>query len=390
MQRKVLLISNHNTDRRPWNGVCYEVLRTVSAIEPATLIAPSALAGTVRLNSSLFEPLHRDRGSVLSILREINLMRNGAAFEPVTVEEDHDVCFFIGQFLSDLINLRRVRGWRKRSRIAVAFILETWEGSLERCKAELALLNEFDHVFVLNADSIASLSGMIRTPVSFLATATDCLAAAPRSEAAPRAVDAVCFGRRLDPVHRRLRAIAQDRNWLYLFDTWSGLKAIDWEQVRESNASVMRRSRYAVVWDPSVSAKKAPRMQDQRALTTRYFEAAAGGAIILGSRTPSDEFAAHFDWPDAVVDIATDGSDLEARLNELEADPVRCATIRRNNVVNCLRRHDWLHRWERVLETLQLEPTPAHLERRAALEDRAQAIELDGAEPAPALRAISA
>ena len=376
MVRKVLLISNFNSDRRAWNGVPYEFVSTIAGFENATIVAPAA--GPLRPSGSLFEPIRRDRGSIQTILREFSLMRRGGAFEPIALDQDYDVCFFVGQFARDLINLRRVRDWRKRSRIAIAFIIESWSSQLERDRAELALLDQFDHVFVMNAGSIPNLKRYTKAPVTFLSTATDCMRACPTPNSAERVIDVACIGRRIDTVHNRMLAVARERGWFYLYDVWGDLRAIDWAQAREANANVIKRSRYSIVWDPAAEKTKSASMGDERALTTRYFESAAGGSILLGSRSAAPEFAGHFDWPDVVIDIAPDGSDLEARLDELDADPARCAGIRRANVTNCLRRHDWGHRWRSILDTLDLAPTQALLDRLAALDARADVIERSG------------
>ncbi len=115
----------------------------------------------------------------------------------------------------------------------------------------------------------------------------------------------------------------------------------------------------------------------ERALSTRYFEGAAGGAILLGSRPGCPEFDDLFDWPDAVVDIAPDGSDLRQVLAALEADPERVAAARIANVVNSLRRHDWAVRWASILDTLDLPRTEAHDARLRQLAHAAEQIELE-------------
>ena len=376
MARKVLLISNFNIDRRAWNGVPYEFITSIAGVENATVVAPPG--GPMRPSGSLFEPMRRDRGSILTILREFNLMRSGGAFDPIVLDQDYDVCFFVGQFARDLINLRRVRDWRKRSKIAIAFIIETWSSQLERDRTELAMLDQFDHVFVLNSSSISNMKRYTKTPITFLSTATDCLVACPAPNDVERVIDVACIGRRVDLVHDRMLEIAQERDWFYLFDVWGDFRARDWAQLRRANAGVVKRSRYTIVWDPAAERTKSATMGDERALTTRYFEFAAGGSILLGSRSSAPEFATHLDWPDVVVDIARDGSDLDERLDELEANPSRCAAIRRANVTNCLRRHDWAHRWRTVLDTLGLAPTQAHLDRIAELDARADAIDQAG------------
>jgi len=372
LQRKVLLISNHNADRRARNGVCYEFVDVIAGVETATVVAP-AVAPAAR-GTDLIEALRPGRGSLRAILKEIDLVRRGGAIAPVAVAEKHDVCLFVGQFLRDLVNLRRVHGWRERSTFAAAFIIETWTGSLERHRSELAMLDLFDHVFVMNADAVPVLQRYTRTPVAVMNTATDCLHASPVDIDAPRPVDVACIGRRIDVVRDRLRALAETRDLFYVFDIWGGGRAIDWAAARAANAGLIRRSRYSIVWDPATTTSKLAVMRSDRALSTRYFESAAGGAILLGSRSMAPAFAETFDWPDAVVEIAPDGSDLEARLDALDRDPARCAAIRQANVVNCLRRHDWVHRWQQVLAVAGLEPTAAHRARLDALEARADGI----------------
>jgi hypothetical protein len=381
LRRKVLLVSNHNADRRARNGVCYEFVDVVAGVENATLLAPAV--PTSQRRADLLEPLRSGRGSLRAIVKEIDLAWRGGAIAPVTVSEDYDVCFFVGHFLRDLINLRRVHGWRTRSKFAAAFIVETWTGTLDRNRSELSVLDQFDHVFVMNADAVPVLQRHTRTPVSVMNTATDCLRASPLAIDAPRPVDVACIGRRVDAVHHRLRALASERDLFYVFDIWGGGRAIDWAEARAANAELIRRSRYSIVWDPATTKSKAAVMRSDRALSTRYFESAAGGAILLGSRSAAPAYAQNFDWPDAVIDIAPDGSDLEARLQELDGDPVRCAAIRRANVVNCLRRHDWVHRWQQVLAIAGLEPTSLHRARLDALEARAQAIEAPIRLPVP-------
>jgi hypothetical protein len=381
LQRKVLLVSNHNADRRARNGVCHEFVDVVAGVENATLLAPEAQA--MPRGADLLEPLRPGRGSLLAIAKEFDLAWRGRAIAPVTVSEDYDVCFFVGHFLRDLINLRRVSGWRTRSKFAVAFIVETWTGSLDRNRSELSVLDQFDHVFVMNADAVSVLQRYTRTPVSAMNTATDSLHASPVAIDTPRPVDVACIGRRVDAVHHRLRALASERDLFYVFDIWGGGRAIDWAEARAANAELIRRSRYSIVWDPATTKSKAAVMRSDRALSTRYFESAAGGAILLGSRSAAPAYAQNFDWPDAVIDIAPDGRDLEARLQELDGDPVRCAAIRRANVVNCLRRHDWVHRWQQVLAVAGLEPTALHRARLDALEARAQTIEAPIRVPVP-------
>ena len=50
-------------------------------------------------------------------------------------------------------------------------------------------------------------------------------------------------------------------------------------------------------------------------------------------------------------------------LEQFEQSPARLDRIRRANVTNCLRKHDWSHRWRRVLDLAGLAPMPAYHKR---------------------------
>ena len=57
-----------------------------------------------------------------------------------------------------------------------------------------------------------------------------------------------------------------------------------------------------------------------------------------------------------------------AELNDwLRADPARMERIRRDNIAQSLRRHDWAHRWAEMLTVLGLPLTEAHRTRLARL-----------------------
>jgi Glycosyl transferases group 1 len=374
VDRKTLLISTFNCDRRASQGVCYEFLNVISQIEDAAIVAPVSARGLSALRSGLSATLRMGRESIRGGARQIAAAQRGVLFRPTALDEDYDVTFFMCQFPRDLPNVELVTDWRRRSRLAVAFILESWTSTIDEFSAEISILDKFDHVFVLNAAAIPHLRRHTRTPVSFLPTAADCLSDLTDGEQPERVIDVLSIGRRVQAAHQRLVETVRERGWFYLFDVWSNLKSADWAAVRAANAGMIRRSRYFVVWDVSQSIKKGEFAMVDRALSTRYFEGAAGGAILLGSRTASAEFEACFDWPDAVVDVAPDGSDLDARLDELEADPERRAAISRDNMLNCLRRHDWAHRWSTVIEALGLAVTPAHTARFARLERRASTL----------------
>ena len=67
------------------------------------------------------------------------------------------------------------------------------------------------------------------------------------------------------------------------------------------------------------------------------------------------------------------------QIADLDGDPERLARIRRDNIHNAALRHDWVHRFRTVFETLGIAPTEAMLAREERLHAlSAQALERAG------------
>jgi hypothetical protein len=375
MKRSVLLASNFNVWREPFNGQAQAFLNVVSGVEEADLVAPAGadyLAGhgaRPSVRYLLWETSYR----LLSQAR-IAMHRPGfSSMRPTTIERDYDLFFFVCQFPHELCALNRLRGWRKRSRTAICYILETWSSSLQEVAANLRLLDAFDEVFVLNAQSIPELQRHTTAKVSHLAPAVDAMLAAPKPDAPHRSIDVYSFGRRAPAIHAQLLELARSEDdFAYIFDTLHGGTVIDWSDHRFLTASLMKRSRYFIAFNPpDIGGGGKGRFKDEQALSTRYFEGAAGGAVMLGSAPRCPQFGVAFDWPDAIIPLSPD-SNIAALLRELDRDPERLETVSRRNVRECLLRHDWSHRWATILEHVGLEPTPALEARIAKLRSKAR------------------
>lgn len=348
--RRVLLASNYNAWPEAFNGQAYSFLEVVRTMECADVLAPAApsyMSG--RLLRPAFSYLTGEllARSYSQIRSTLNLSRHAPGARD-HVAQDYDLFFFMCQFPLELSCLNRISGWRERSRLAVAFILETWPHLLRASAPDLRVLNKFDHVFVLNARSVDDLRKMISTPCSFLPTAADCLAASPYPDPPPRTVDVYSMGRRPSVVHEQLIDHARrNARFLYIYDVMQHGTILNWRDSRLLTSSLIKRSKFFLAYDPRNTAGDA--------LSTRYFEGAAGGAVLIGSAPPCPEFASCFDWDDAVVEIPADEQRLPALLERLSSDPDRLAAISKRNAIECLRRHDWAHRWDAILGVLGLE-----------------------------------
>jgi hypothetical protein len=355
--RSVLLASNYNVWREPFNGQSYSFLSVISEVENAAILAPpgvSYLAGhAVRPNLGYLmgEAYYRIVSQVRHRLGLASLSNMATA----TVDKNYDMFFFCCQFPQELACLDRISGWRERSGTAVCYLLETWSSSLASSRTNLRLLDKFDHVFVLNAASVPLLQEYTSTPISHLAPATDCAMARPLTVRSERSIDVYSFGRRSAPVHEQLvRRAARSSDFLYVYDTISGGTVANWREHRQLTASMMKNSRYFIAFNPSdVGGGAKGAYLGEQALSTRYFESIAGGAVMLGTVPDCAEFAQNIDWPDAVIELQPDG-DVCALLDELDSQPERMEALRKRNVAESLARHDWSHRWRSVLTHLGL------------------------------------
>ncbi len=364
--RHCLLIATFNMDARAWSGVPWEFAQVLGQIESLDVVAPRDRFYD-KDNPTAIAPL-RDR-------LEARWLRARGRHVPrmpvVQLTRDYDLALYVCQFIYEIEEIVQVRDFHSRAKKSALFLFEGWPATFAARSRTLALLDRFDHVFVLNGSSIAELSRYTSTPISQLSTATDLM----RTSAAPdhprRVVDFCCIGRNDPEVHEALLKFATERGLFYSYDVWKNQNvARGWEAVRRWNADLIRRSRFYIAWDPARQGGR-PDVGKTQALSTRYFEGAAGGAILLGSAPDCPEYHAAFDWPDALVPL--DQSPAQV-IGALEADPERMARIRHDNLRQSLLRHDWAHRWASILATFDLRRTARHVARENALADRASTL----------------
>ena len=86
----------------------------------------------------------------------------------------------------------------------------------------------------------------------------------------------------------------------------------------------------------------------------RFFEAAAGGGILVGQPPETSTFNEQFGWADSVFNLPYDAPNLIDFLDDLESDPDRMNTASQRNIYNIMTRHDWCHRWSFILDALKL------------------------------------
>ncbi|MCO5165860.1 MAG: glycosyltransferase [Planctomycetes bacterium] len=363
---RVLVFSLRNLVRVPSRGCNAELEDVTAAVERADVIAPLRPGGPPRL---VQKALWGKLGRALPAVRRLG------ALAAAPVDRDYDLLFVSCQNPQDLYLLGPLAPWRARCRRTAVYVDELWAHTIPDRAGELALLAQFDHVFIGQEQTSPPLSAALGRPAPYLPIGLDTLRFCPYPDPPARAVDVFNMGRRSAVTHEALKALARERGLLYLFDTMDGRASIyDFRDHRDQLAGLIQRSRYFVTNVAKVTSPEDTGGQQE--VGFRFFEGAAGGAVMIGEAPRCASFDEHFGWEDAVVPMPYGTADPAAVLDALDADPERVEAIRRRNVASSLRRHDWAYRWARVLDAAGLQPSPklaARRERLARLAD-----EVDG------------
>jgi Glycosyl transferases group 1 len=378
---RTLVVSEFNAKDKAHFALSYEFCRIVAECDDAHVIAPGIDNYLERRLKSIL-PSHdshnvqRDFNRLVSGVRKGLRLKNAPTMEPIALTQNYDLFFFVAWSPQSLVELSRIQNWRGRCKLAVAYLFESWTSTLEQDRAYLKLLDQFDHVFLLHSAVIPKLPSYTRAPCSWLPTGVDCAVASPYPSPPERVVDVYSFGNRAKELHRQLMATAERGKLFYLYDSLSSTdsRVKDWREHRLLIANIMKRTRYFMAFNPaSLAYAKASKVAGEQVLPSRLFEGAAGGAVLLGTAPQCREFEECFDWPDAVIEVSPDQGDVVDLIEELDAQPRRIERLRQTSATQCLLRHDWVYRWERILATIGIEPLPQLRARKSRLREIAAA-----------------
>jgi hypothetical protein len=323
-----------------------------------------------------------DRFLFRDFSHRLALMNPGLRPHPVT--RDYELMVVFCATYEDLLYVNALRGWKDHCRTSVCWLDEIWPVSLSKYRHWLPALAQFDHVMVATHSTAALLSRIIGRPCTSLPSGVDALRFTPLPHPQPRGIDIYSIGRRRPALHDALLSVARARDLLYLYDTFKASVADAYSVVehRDQTARIAKRSRYFMVAPPKMD--QPDETGGAIEVGWRYFEGAAAGCVLLGQAADSESFRELFGWPDVVIEVAPDGSDVAQVLAELDACPERLAAISQRNAVEALRRHDWVYRWHTILDAAGLAPTDRMVARERQLHALAAAADT-GAAPTRAV-----
>jgi hypothetical protein len=350
---RVLLVSQRLIAPTTWRCLLFnfeDVIATVDAVDIAAPLRPDLPEERRRLRAQRLDRLHP--GAARAMLR----------LEPRPPRR-YSLLFVSLQGLQDLHQLGPLSPWLAAADVAVCYVEELWVSEVPERPSDLALLRAFDLILLGCHGSVDAVAAATRRPCRYLAPGIDMLTFCPYPDPPARVIDIYAMGRRSAELHAALMDVAARHRLFYLYDTLSDTGVHHPADHRRHLAELIKRTRYFPATRPKFDLPG--RAAGQQEVGFRFFEGAAGGAVLLGLPPDTPMFDQLFGWDDAVVPCTPDsiGSVIEA----LEADPGRVERIRRRNVVNSLRRHDCMDRWSEVLAAAGLPPAPGAEARRHRL-----------------------
>jgi hypothetical protein len=328
----------------------------------------------------------RERWQRRLLYRDISkkLVFANPGLERVRITQEYDLFVAVCQNYWDLLSINAIDGWKDRCRTSVCWLDEFWVADLPYSQYWLHALKQFDHVFIGCEGSVDAISRAIGRRCHWIGSGVDTIRFSPYPRAPSRVIDVYGIGRSTDGVHKALQRAAAANGLFYLHDTVRGsdLEPFDHREHRELLANVAKRSRFFLVAPGKVDMPGETRGQIE--IGFRYYEGSAAGTVLIGQAPDCPSFRERFDWPDAVIEVSPNGSDVLKIITDLQAEPERLWEISRRNAVEALLRHDWLYRWKQIFEVAGLSPSP----RMAAREHRLTALARLAA--APIDQAVSA
>ena len=289
----------------------------------------------------------------------------------IRLTKEYDLLFVHCQIWWELFYLNAIDRWKDHCKTSVCWIDEMYASDVPGHKYWIESLARFDHVILGMAGTVKAVSEAIGRQCHYVPPAVDALRFTPYPRPPVRVIDAYSIGRRQDQIHRSLLKLAEKNGIFYLYDTIQSGESIapDFRQHRDLVANLAKRSRYFLVAPGKINS---PETKGQIEIGLRYFEGSAAGAVLLGQAPDCEPFRRLFGWPDSVIEIKPDGSDVRDVLESLAEQPERLSEISRRNAAEALLRHDWGYRWSEVLEIAGLTPTPALEARKRCLGELAE------------------
>jgi hypothetical protein len=352
---RVLLFSNRNLyDHLVWRCPFREFERILEDVDAVDVLAPKP------------GKWYQQGRRVAMKLGEYAPIPINPGVPETKIDREYDLFITVPERVSELLHMKSLKGVRDKCKKTVCWLPEFYFKDIPIYKSCVEILKEFDYVvfmFVASDPFLPFIKGHSR----YMAAGIDCLNFSPYPNPPQRAIDVLSIGRRAPATHKALLQMAKDDNKFYMYDTINALKAHDLDEHRLMTANMAKRSRYFIV-----SPGKFDKPEETGGTSEfgyRYFEAGSAGTIMIGMRPYNNkEFDKIFDWPDAVIEVPFTTGEIVDVIHDLDKQPERQAKMRQRNMTECLLHHDWLYRWESILDMVGMQPLPKLQNRKRTLQ----------------------
>lgn len=371
---RVLIASHYNATRFVYDSNAFETVAGFARLDVADVLAPGRPVSSLK----------RRLDGAARVVRRGSGFAEGARIDMVEIDRPYDLFIYVATVLTDVPEIVRLKNWRTRSGKAACVLLKAWSSEIEKHRAVIRMLDEFDIVYTATLQSLDLLQSYLSTPVRFLTLAVPTLDLAPsRNQARP--IDVYGMGRRPPKLQAELMQGMKDGRINYFYDTFNIQMPIvkDFESHCLLKASLLKQTKFL----PSFGIQSFESLElslagSEDTIPLRCFEGAAAGAVMFGTPPTSRDFLEQFDWDDIIVQVPSMSCDFIDFLRSLESDTARMERIRARNVANCLRKHDFAYRYERILADLSIPPHRKLADYKAKLRQMADAIDLGQADGA--------
>jgi glycosyltransferase involved in cell wall biosynthesis len=352
---RILMLSQRNIYPSDlWRSPHYEFEDLICQFDSVELFAPRP------------KPWFRMGNKIARSVARYSPLAWNPAVPRTEAKKNYDMLFMFCSYPSDLLSLNLGPRWKERFKTSICMIDEIWVKDIPRQKLFLKILSAFDRIVLYYSQSTKAISEVTGKRTYFVPPGIDAIKFCPYPNLPKRVIDVYSLGRRSQATHQKLLDLAKARNLFYIYDSLLRTGTINAKEHRELLANMTKRTRFFIV-NPGCFDEPEKRGH-QIEIGNRYFKGAAAGCIMIGEIPGNEAYKNLFNWPDAVLPLSYGSDQIETIIDEIDRQPEREKEIRKNNIVQSLRRHDWVYRWESVLKIAGLEPTPRMRERQEQLE----------------------
>jgi hypothetical protein len=344
----------------------FEFEDTICAVDAADIFSPEYNSNIDRVKylKSLLYRMSKKPSTAVNI---------SPGYRKHVIDKEYDLFYAHCIFTRDLFALKSLEGWRKKCKTAVCYIAELWTNELDKLKEPIRLLlKQFDYILLSCSSSVDAVKDIVQRPCYYFPPGVDAIKFCPFPVKPHRCIDVFSMGRRSPVTHKALMDLAEKGKIFYVYDTTTFSKVSNTTEHRIMLANLIKRSRFFLAYPAKVDS--FDERGGQEVLGYRYFEGAAGGAVLMGDVPQCEEADNCFDWPNTLTSLPYGADNIAEIIAELDTQPDRMSSIRRNNVVTSLLQHDWAYRWREILDIVGMKPSPALIAREKRLKEIAEAV----------------